>query len=347
MPLNGTRKTFGTIEVINRKNLETGCPDSKLMFTESDLCWLTIVGAHVSAAISRLRKIDEDKIFAAISRELADPENEGHRVRSVYQTIADKLVAPLMPYKVCIVRLAFDEQSLMVTDKSHAEGERGWGGRQDELRRKGEGIVGKVFETGKYITVEDIDSVVEKFNNDKWIEEQGLKSFICFPLVILGEVIGTLSLFTGYKHKFSKTDITFLKNVSFLLAAFKIRSEKIKNFELKTTTLEVVEPSFREAKHSFLENRLDLGERKTQSVDVLVLASFESSTEQYQVCLETGNYLRAYQIAEFAYDMCENIKKNINSVEDQGLYRRLVAMSSYWKLNLDLCGARKGYDRSL
>lgn len=76
VPLNGTRRTFGTIEVINRVNSETSKADSSLVFTESDVCWLTIIGSHVAAAISRLRKKDEDKIFATISRVLADPEQE-------------------------------------------------------------------------------------------------------------------------------------------------------------------------------------------------------------------------------------------------------------------------------
>ncbi|MCU0566794.1 MAG: GAF domain-containing protein, partial [Oculatellaceae cyanobacterium Prado106] len=73
VPLNGTRRTFGTLEVINRINPKAEQADPDLIYSDSDVCWLTIVGAHVSAAISRLRKKDEDKIFATISRVLADP----------------------------------------------------------------------------------------------------------------------------------------------------------------------------------------------------------------------------------------------------------------------------------
>jgi hypothetical protein len=47
VPLNGTHRTFGTIEVINKIDGD---------FTQRDLGWLTIVGGHVSTVISRLRK---------------------------------------------------------------------------------------------------------------------------------------------------------------------------------------------------------------------------------------------------------------------------------------------------
>jgi len=236
VPLNGTRRTFGTMEVINKVNPQTGKADCDLVFSESDVCWLTVVGSHVAAAISRLRKKEEDKIFATISRVLADPQLEKKPVHSVqesvYETIAKQLVKDLTPYKACIVRLTFDGKSLIVTDKAHADGNEGWKNRFDEPRRIGEGIVGKVFASGKYEKVENIAERKGEFTNLDWIESQNLKSFICFPLLILGKVIGTISLFTGYIHKFSDSDLEFLENVSFLLAAFRVRSEKVKDIDI-------------------------------------------------------------------------------------------------------------------
>jgi GAF domain-containing protein len=241
VPLNGTHRTFGTIEVVNRVNPETDGADSNLVYSDSDVCWLTIVGAHVAAAISRLRKKDEDKIFADIVKVLADPTLENVPVhtteQSVYKTIANKLVDYLMPYKVCIVRLTFDGQSLFVTDKAHSDGdEKGWVGRVDEPRAMGQKIVGRVFQSGRYEKVEDIAKREDEFNNLEWIKSQNLKSFICFPLLMLGKVIGTLSLFTGYIHEFTESDIVFLENVSFLLAAFRVRSRIIKEIEIPRDT---------------------------------------------------------------------------------------------------------------
>jgi GAF domain-containing protein len=241
VPLNGNRKTFGTIEVINRFNPGI----EKETYSDSDICWLALVGSHIAAAISRLRKKGEDKIFATISRVLADPTLDNTPVhttdKSAYKIIANQLVDYLMPYKVCIVRLTFDGQSLFVTDKAHSDGdEKGWYGRADEPRMIGRKIVGRVFQSGKYEIIKDIDKDIDKkgseFTNVEWIKSQNLKSFICFPLLVLGKVIGTLSLFTGYVHEFTESDIEFLENVSFLLAAFRVRSRKIKEVEIPRDT---------------------------------------------------------------------------------------------------------------
>lgn len=254
VPLNGTHRTFGTIEVVNRVNPETDKADSNLIYSDSDVCWLTIIGAHVAAAISRLRKKDEDKIFADIIKVLADPTLENlpvHTIeQSVYKTIANKLVDYLMPYKVCIVRLTFDGQSLFVTDKAHSDGdEKGWLGRVDEPRVMGQKIVGKVFQSGRHEKVEDITKREDEFNNLEWIRSQNLKSFVCFPLLMLGKVIGTLSLFTGYIHEFTESDIIFLENVSFLLAAFRVRSRIIKEIEVPrdTSTTDEIESLYYKA----------------------------------------------------------------------------------------------------
>lgn len=241
VPLNGTRRTFGTLEVVNRVNSEIGRADPSLIYSASDACWLTIVGAHVAAAISRLRKKDEDKIFMTISRVLADPRLENVPVHtteeSAYKAIANKLVDYLMPYKVCILRLTFDGQSVFVTNKAHSDGDaRGWLHRVDEPRVIGQKIVGRVFQSGKYEIVEDIAKSEDEFTNLEWIRSQNLKSFICFPLLMLGKVVGTLSLFTGYIHEFTESDIDFLENVSFLLAAFRVRSRRIKEVEIPRDT---------------------------------------------------------------------------------------------------------------
>jgi GAF domain-containing protein len=297
VPLNGTRRTFGTLEVINRVDDKTGKADSNLIFSDSDICWLTIVGAHVAAAISRLRKKDEDKISATISHVLADPELEQQPVhsmhQSVYRLIAENLVDHLMPYKVCIVRLTFDGKSLIVTDKAHSDGEKGWVGRLDEPRSLGEGIVGKVFESGSFVEVPNINEREKDFTNLSWIKSQGLKSFICFPLIILGKVIGTLSLFTGYVHEFTDSDIEFLENVSFLLAAFKVRSEKIKNIEvpapnLKYTKLNNSVKSHQDTRQDSVLT--DLSKDYTDYFDNTLLISFETASKLYQQYLDSGNY---------------------------------------------------------
>jgi hypothetical protein len=251
VPLNGIRKTFGTIDVINRVDSSTGKPDPNLTFSEADVCWLRMIGSHVSTAISKIRKKDEEHIFATISRMLADPELEKPPVHShekhankesVFKKVADKLVDNLTPYKVCIVRLTFDNESLQVVEKSHSDGdEKGWKYRVDESRIIGEKIVGRVFQSGKYDIINDIENHQEEFSSIQWVRDQNLESLVCFPLIIFGKVVGTLSLFTGYSHDFSESDIDFLENVSFLMASFMVRSKGIPEDKIKLERQDVVD----------------------------------------------------------------------------------------------------------
>jgi hypothetical protein len=339
VPLNGTRRTFGTIEVINRINPKTRKADPELVFDESHVCWLTIAGAHVAAAISRLRRKDEEKIFTTISRVLADPQLEEHPIHSVYQWIAEKLVDHLMPYKACIVRLTFDGKSLVVTDKAHSDGDKGWKYRIDEDRFPGQGVVGKVFESGKYEKIEYIEEGKSELTNLKWIQTQNLKSFICFPLLILGKVIGTLSLFTGYAHEFSDSDIEFLENVSFLLAAFRVRSEKVKAIEIFTDT----SGSSVKVSNEDTVLRDFVGDYDTY-LNKTLITSFEEVLKLYQDYLERREYGKAADAANSAYEMCNKILESLQRQDNEELYRKLVALASYWKLNKDLYSVRSRID---
>ncbi|MBF2089469.1 MAG: GAF domain-containing protein [Synechococcales cyanobacterium K44_A2020_017] len=269
VPLNETYRTFGTIEVINRVNLETDKPDPSSIYSDSDVCWLTLVGVHVAAAISRLRKKCENEIYTTISKILEDHTSENlpaHSTErtvfeliakqlegdpkhyktgilrmspdyqrslvadklnshSVYQVIAEQLVDCLTPYKICVMRLTLDGQNLFVINESSSDG-MVWTGRVDSPSDANAKIEHRVLQSGKYEIVEDIATREFEFSNPEWIRSQNLKSFVCFPLLIQGKIVGTLSLFTGYVYEFGETDIELLENVSFLLAAYKTLSER-------------------------------------------------------------------------------------------------------------------------
>lgn len=229
VPLNGTQRTFGTLEVINKVD-QTGQANSNLGFSEEEVYWLTIMGSFVANAISRLRKKDEEKIFAEISCMLADPYNNKTESEFVYSSIAKQLVGQLMPYKACILRMINNDGSLSIIDRAYSD-DIGFAGKDEEPRNIGEGIVGEVLKNRTFRKVEQIELEKRKFKSIQWIEYNKLKSFICFPLVIQGEVIGTISLFTGYIHKFSDSDIDFLTNVSFLLAAYRERMDRLEGRE--------------------------------------------------------------------------------------------------------------------
>ena len=65
-PLNGVRRTLGTIEAINRINNQNE-PDANLKYYRGDENWLKTLGEVVSDAVNRLRKKWKEDIIAEIN----------------------------------------------------------------------------------------------------------------------------------------------------------------------------------------------------------------------------------------------------------------------------------------
>jgi GAF domain-containing protein len=267
VPLNGNNRTFGTIEVLNKIDTSTQTSSREMIFTDKEFCWLSIVGSHVSAAISRLREADETKVYANITRMLVDPQDSRKSSKEAYKSVTDQLVGELMPYKVCVLRLLDGKDTLFFVEESHTE--------DVTMQLKGfssrkviEGLVGNAFQSGKPIKIERIKDEADKFVSIEWIEQQKLKSFICFPLTVQGESVGVLSLFTGYEHEFTQDNMDFLENVSHLLAAYrvgirrateakKMMASKVKSENEEDVNFEIIRQQKNELSERFnlLENK--------------------------------------------------------------------------------------------
>ncbi len=212
VPLNGANRTFGTIEVINKIDGD---------FTQRDLCWLTIVGAHISSAISRLRKNKQEDVTKYLINTLASNKNVGKRIDEIAQKIADLLVKEaITPYKLCTFRFIDNTGSglMALAASSYSKSEI----PIDKVhfnRRVTQGLVGKVYRTKEPIEIEKIDDNIKLFVNRKWILDSKLKSFFCFPLIYQGRAIGTMSVFTGYEYELHDRDRKFLQEVALLVAS--------------------------------------------------------------------------------------------------------------------------------
>jgi GAF domain-containing protein len=213
VPLNGTHRTFGTIEIINRMNPDTGKPD--LVFTEKDLGFLILVGGHVSTAISRLRKLREDQVIKYLTDELIG-KNKFTTINNIAEKVANALVKDeLMPYKACIVR--FEQRGNLYI--YHASYSSDINHTRNPIRSVSQGLVGKAYKTGQSIEINSIDEKINLFLSKDWIHEFNLKSFFCFPLIYQENSVGVLSLFTGYEYELHDSDRTFLKTISCFLAS--------------------------------------------------------------------------------------------------------------------------------
>lgn len=212
VPLNGTHRTFGTIEIINKVDGD---------FTQKDLCWLTIVGAHVSATISRLRKNKEEEVIKYLISILASNQYASKSIDKISQTVADLLVGEdLMPYKFCTFRFIDNEGEglLAIATSSHLD-TISVQNKKHSNRRINQGLVGKVYRTKEPIEINKISENVKLFVSRKWIMDSNLKSFFCYPLIYQGQAIGTMSIFTGYEHELHDQDRKFLQEVSLLVAS--------------------------------------------------------------------------------------------------------------------------------
>jgi GAF domain len=225
VPLNGTHHTFGTIEIINKINSKTGNPDCSILLNQRDLCWLAIVGSHVSTAISRLRKFKEDSVIKYLTQKLVQKNvSEDNVFDNVAKMLAEET---LMPYKVCIIRFLQDDEFLPVSGIA-ATPDINLSNKGFSSRNINEGMIGQVCKKGTPKEINKIDERIDEFLSKKWIEDSDLKSFFCYPLLIKGDIVGVISVFTGYEHYLHSSGRRFLQTIAYLLAAYRvgIRSSK-------------------------------------------------------------------------------------------------------------------------
>jgi GAF domain-containing protein len=211
VPLNGTHRTFGTIEAINKIDGD---------FTQRDLGWLTIVGGHVSTAISRLRKNKEEEVIRYLENTLRS-KNGAKSIDEISGRVADLLVKDdLMSYKFCTFRFIDREGTgLLARATSSYSDELSVENKIHLNRRVNQGLVGKVYRTKEPIEIKKIKENIKLFVNREWIIGSKLQSFFCFPLIYQGRAIGTMSVFTGYEYELHDRDRDFLQLVSFLVAS--------------------------------------------------------------------------------------------------------------------------------
>lgn len=214
VPLDGLNRTFGTLEVLNKSD-QSG-------FQAEDLYWLMMIRTTVSNMVSDFGKRKELEEFNKITKQIISLEAERRLNQNEFQkilgSIADDLVSDLTPYKVCILRTKNQNNELEIVKVSTTD-DISCEGRDDKPVKVGIGIVGQVFETNTPEYINDITNYQKPYFNKGWIEENGLKSHACVPLFIEGNVVGTISVYTGYKHEFSHTNKSFLTTISFLTAA--------------------------------------------------------------------------------------------------------------------------------
>jgi signal transduction histidine kinase len=217
VPLNGRHRTFGVLEVINKVDQNSKVIHSGL-FSQSEIGWLGLIAVAAAGAITTLRSQQELALLRYVSQVIASPFDEESDPKTTYEKIAIALTSGFFTsYKACIIRTGSDLGSLEVVARA-GDGvsfeERLEGARTETA------IVSKVFLSGERDLIQDIEPRLDEFVNRDWIASQGFKSIGCFPLSIKNHTVGTMSLFTGYRHSFDDTELEFVESIVSLLASF-------------------------------------------------------------------------------------------------------------------------------
>ncbi|NET55715.1 MAG: ATP-binding protein [Symploca sp. SIO2E6] len=80
--------------------------------------------------------------------------------------------------------------------------------------------------------------------------------------------------------------------------------------------------------------------KSEQSVDDIVLLGLEAIYREYQLYLDQKDYKMASKSALQAVELLSNIAESLDSTQDRDVYRRIVALRSYWELMANLYKSR-------
>ncbi|MDJ0580662.1 GAF domain-containing sensor histidine kinase [Crocosphaera sp.] len=213
VPLNGSYRTFGTLTVFNKRKSKR--------FKREDVYWLMMIGRVVADFISLFKQKQSLGIDKRLIKKLVELERSqrNFNLQEVYDLVGKSLTADFLPYQVCIIRIPDDNNDLYLKIGSSTHNI-SWEGRKDGSVKAGSKIVGQVYESQKPIYIEDINEFeIKRFNNQEWIKNNHLKSIACLPLYVQDECVGTISVYTQYKHKFYQDHKNFLEQIAFLTAA--------------------------------------------------------------------------------------------------------------------------------
>ena len=236
VPLNGFHRTFGSLEVLNKKGNDE--------FTPDDVYRLMLIGSLVADHVSHYKREYRKYVYSQLTDWLVRVESEQIDSKEINTFLAKALISETTPYKVCIIRKVDVQGDLQNLAKEKTE-DISWEERNPELVNVNNNgtVTAQVFRSKKPSYIDDIDDAIEKnrykFHNEKWYELSNIKSIAVLPLLASGQMVGTITVSTGYKHKFSQGNKTFLKNVASLLASIIV----IKGYkeQLRATERELTE----------------------------------------------------------------------------------------------------------
>jgi PAS domain S-box-containing protein len=237
-PLSIHGEIYGVLRVLNKYSGEHKLDDSG--FTEKDQFLLERIASQVSVLLEKVRTKERFEAISKVGREIN--ERFDLSLDELLQIIAEQVVTG-MKFKACYLRLIENGNRLRIRACFGLK----YKYKDDEYITKiGMGISGKVAQTGKIYTIEDVRNH-KNFLFREILENEKLSSLLSIPLKYRGRVIGVINCYTGRRHKFSEQEVqiteTFAnyaavaiqnkRRVDELVAINQIGQELVKPFELE------------------------------------------------------------------------------------------------------------------
>lgn len=214
IPLNGTNRTFGVLEIINR---EPRGATTRPEFSLSDVFWLSLIGTSVASTISMLGRRREAKILAMLGDWLSRLMDSDFDREAAYSELASSLVDRLQPYRACIIRLESGGTLRVVAKAGDEVSWEEWSNTHSNPKCS---IIRQVYESGQAVFYSNVEPVRSRLTNIRWMDANQLVAYACLPLKNGRRSVGTLTLYVSYEYDFSPSVQAYLQNVSSLILAF-------------------------------------------------------------------------------------------------------------------------------
>ena len=202
VPLVGENRLLGAAEFVN---VRIGRARNKTLTT------LLLVGEIIARAITSLIRIEFLDIIRDSSLKGMSVVQRLERRKNYLKFVCSRIVSnDLVNFSAAILRVC-DSEGVIEIEQSDSTSDVDWKPYHppEELARAG--MFGKSFNSGEIIEVPDISrEALANFSNKKWIQKNSFRSYICAPIFLDQDRIGTLSLFLRYPYKANEPDHCFL-----------------------------------------------------------------------------------------------------------------------------------------
>jgi two-component sensor histidine kinase len=193
-------------EILGVINVRTRRPRD---YTKSQVRLLSGIANQVAGAIERSRRF----------RQLERHAVQLHTLSEVSQAITSNMyleellhlfvtmTARTMGYKICTVMLVDEHKGELIIKATQADSK--------EYKKKpnlkiGESVAGRAVAEQRILTLIDVQQAPE-YNFPDIAQRAGVRSLASIPLLVKGEVIGTLNCYTEKLHSFTKEELAILQ----------------------------------------------------------------------------------------------------------------------------------------